>query len=65
MPGRSSELRSTAIHLTSLGETLHKLMALDGIPTDETDEIIPELRGPRPVIKERPLRPSQRRQSAS
>jgi hypothetical protein len=54
----------TAIHLTPLGETLHRLMALDDIPTDETDGIIPELRGPNPAIKERPSRPSQRRQSA-
>ena len=49
------------IHLTSLGEMLHRLMALEDIPTDETDEIIPELRGPNPAIKERPPRPSQRR----
>jgi len=63
--GTLAQASLTDIKPTTLGETLHRLMALDGIPTDETDEIIPELRGPNPATKERPSRPSQRRQSAS
>jgi hypothetical protein len=55
----------TDIHLTSLGETLHRLMGLDDVPAAETDEILPELRGPNPGIRDRPSRPSQRRQSTS
>jgi len=52
----------TDIHLTTLGETLHKLMVLDEIPVRETEEIVTELRGPSPATRERPSRPSQRRQ---
>jgi hypothetical protein len=50
----------TDIHLTPLGETLHRLMGLGDIPTEETDEIV-ELHGPSPAAKERLSRPSQRR----
>lgn len=54
----------TEIHLTPLGATLHRLMVLDDIPTEETDEIVPELRGPSPAGRERRARPSQQRRSA-